>query len=216
MALGFLAAIPLYPLLAPGRGVPAVRAVLRARAVDHGIPGARPHPRRAAHAQGARRRARAGSGVRRRRHGLAPARGGLGGRRRPAARSGEVLRRARADGLLRRLHVRPSCRRILSQVSTAFDEAGHVPAAWLTAIFVGVLGSSFLAQRIGVATIFGAFVFGVVMPRRADLNGEVTERLESFVVHGAPAALLRRQRPQGRRRGARLGRALARRRSASS
>jgi K+:H+ antiporter len=73
-------------------------------------------------------------------------------------------------------------RRALAHVSAAYDEAGHVPSVWMTAIFVGVLGSAFIAQWIGVAAIFGAFVFGVVMPRRADLSGEVTERLESFVV----------------------------------
>jgi Kef-type K+ transport system membrane component KefB len=73
-------------------------------------------------------------------------------------------------------------RRILARVSRAYDEAGHIPSEWIAAIFVGILLSAFLAQQIGIAAIFGAFVMGLIMPRRADLTGEVTERIESFVV----------------------------------
>jgi hypothetical protein len=73
-------------------------------------------------------------------------------------------------------------RRLLARVSTAYDEAGHVPPGWIAAIFVGVLLSAYLAQQIGIAAIFGAFVMGMIMPRRADLTGEVSRRVEDFVV----------------------------------
>jgi Kef-type K+ transport system membrane component KefB len=73
-------------------------------------------------------------------------------------------------------------RPLLSRVSRAYDEVGHVPAGWIAAVFVGVLLSSFAAQRIGVAAIFGAFVMGLIMPRRADLTQDVTRRIEDFVV----------------------------------
>jgi Kef-type K+ transport system membrane component KefB len=73
-------------------------------------------------------------------------------------------------------------RPLLARVSRAYDEAGHVPAGWIAAIFVGVLLSSFAAQRIGIAAIFGAFVMGLIMPRRADLTHDVTRRVEDFVV----------------------------------
>jgi Kef-type K+ transport system membrane component KefB len=76
------------------------------------------------------------------------------------------------------LAVRP----LLARVSRAYDEAGHVPGGWVAAIFVGVLLSSFAAQRIGIAAIFGAFVMGLIMPRRADLTHDVTRRVEDFVV----------------------------------
>jgi Kef-type K+ transport system membrane component KefB len=73
-------------------------------------------------------------------------------------------------------------RPLLARVSRAYDEAGHLPGGWVAAIFVGVLLSSFAAQRIGIAAIFGAFVMGLIMPRRADLTHDVTRRLEDFVV----------------------------------
>jgi Kef-type K+ transport system membrane component KefB len=73
-------------------------------------------------------------------------------------------------------------RPLLARMSRAYDEAGHVPGGWVVAIFVGVLLSSFAAQRIGIAAIFGAFVMGLIMPRRADLTRDVTRRVEDFVV----------------------------------
>ncbi len=73
-------------------------------------------------------------------------------------------------------------RRLLGRVSKAYDEVGQVPTLWLGAIFVGVLLSAFVAQQIGIAAIFGAFLMGLIMPRRAGLTADVSERFESFVV----------------------------------
>ena len=73
-------------------------------------------------------------------------------------------------------------RRLLERVSKAYDEVGHVPTLWLGAIFVGVLLSAYVAQQIGIAAIFGAFIMGLIMPRRAGLTADVSERFESFVV----------------------------------
>jgi Sodium/hydrogen exchanger family len=67
-------------------------------------------------------------------------------------------------------------------VSAAFDQAGHVPTGWVAAILVGVLLSAYVASWIGLAAIFGAFVMGLILPRRADLTQEVTRRLEDLVV----------------------------------
>jgi Kef-type K+ transport system membrane component KefB len=72
-------------------------------------------------------------------------------------------------------------RRLLQRVSAAYDEAGHLPAAWIALIFVGVLLSSWATGFIGVAPIFGAFVMGLIMPRRADLSNDVSRRIEDFV-----------------------------------
>lgn len=73
-------------------------------------------------------------------------------------------------------------RRLLGRVSKAYDEVGHVPTLWLGAIFVGVLLSAYVAQQIGIAAIFGAFIMGLIMPRRAGLTADVSARFESFVV----------------------------------
>ena len=55
-------------------------------------------------------------------------------------------------------------------------------AIWLAAIFVCVLFSAYVAQQIGIAAIFGAFIMGLIMPRHAGLTDDVNRRLEDFVV----------------------------------
>jgi len=80
--------------------------------------------------------------------------------------------------LLMLLVVRP----IIGRVSGAYDEAGRIPPGWLAILFAGVLLSAFATEEIGIALIFGAFLMGMIMPRRADLTEDVTGRLEDFVV----------------------------------
>ena len=45
-----------------------------------------------------------------------------------------------------------------------------------------MLLSAYVAQQIGIAAIFGAFVMGLIMPRHAGLTDDVSSRLEDFVV----------------------------------
>jgi Kef-type K+ transport system membrane component KefB len=73
-------------------------------------------------------------------------------------------------------------RRLLGRVSRAYDEVGQVPILWIGVIFVCVLLSAFVSQQIGIAAIFGAFVMGLIMPRRAGLTEDVSRRFENFVV----------------------------------
>lgn len=73
-------------------------------------------------------------------------------------------------------------RPLLGRVSTAYDEAGRVPGAWIAAIFAGVLISAYITEEIGIAVIFGAFIMGMIMPRNAGLTEDVTNRIEDFVV----------------------------------
>ena len=73
-------------------------------------------------------------------------------------------------------------RRVIGRVSMAYDEAGRVPGAWITAIFAGVLLAAYTTEEIGIALIFGAFVMGAIMPRHAGLSEDVTHRMEDFVV----------------------------------
>ena len=48
-----------------------------------------------------------------------------------------------------------------------------MPAGWISAIFAGVLIAAYVSMKTGVAAIFGAFVMGLAMPRRADLSHDV-------------------------------------------
>jgi len=72
--------------------------------------------------------------------------------------------------------------RVLSRMSTAYDEVGQFSILWLGTIFVCVLLAAYTAQQIGIAAIFGAFIFGLIMPRRAGLTDEVGRTFEKFVV----------------------------------
>ncbi|MEK6328018.1 MAG: cation:proton antiporter [Actinomycetota bacterium] len=80
--------------------------------------------------------------------------------------------------LLMGFAVRP----LLARVSEAYDEAGRVPPGWIAAIFAGILLSAYTTEEIGIALIFGAFIMGMIMPRRAELTEDVTRRVEDFVV----------------------------------
>jgi Kef-type K+ transport system membrane component KefB len=73
-------------------------------------------------------------------------------------------------------------RPVLRRLATAYEEAGTIPAGWVVTIFLSVITIAFLAQQAGVAAIFGAFIAGLAMPRRADLTHDISRRIEEFVV----------------------------------
>jgi hypothetical protein len=73
-------------------------------------------------------------------------------------------------------------RRIIARMATAYDEVGRMPGAWFAAIIIGVLLSAYVTEEINIAFIFGGFIFGMIMPRHARMNEEVTRRIDDFVV----------------------------------
>ena len=73
-------------------------------------------------------------------------------------------------------------RRIVARMATAYDEVGRIPGAWFAAIIIGVLLSAYVTEEINIAFIFGGFIFGMIMPRHARLNEEITRRIDDFVV----------------------------------
>ena len=114
------------------------------------------------------------------------------------AGSGDSARRARGRRARGAVHGgddprRPAAARTASRRPTT--RSATCRRSGSAAIFVGVLLSAFVAQQIGIAAIFGAFVMGLIMPRRAGLTEDVSERFENFVVARPAAALLRRHRP---------------------
>ncbi|MDT7546498.1 MAG: hypothetical protein QOE99_2608 [Actinomycetota bacterium] len=78
------------------------------------------------------------------------------------------------------LVVRPQLRRLV----TAYERAGRLTPNILAVVLVGFLLCSYLTDRIGIHSIFGAFVFGVVMPRENSqkLFHEILEKLEQVSV----------------------------------
>jgi Kef-type K+ transport system membrane component KefB len=74
------------------------------------------------------------------------------------------------------LGVGPLLRRTL-EAASAREEPGRSAVA---AVLVVLLASALATELIGIHALFGAFMAGVVMPRRPRFRGYLTERLEEF------------------------------------
>ncbi|MGY1743216.1 MULTISPECIES: cation:proton antiporter domain-containing protein [unclassified Blastococcus] len=73
---------------------------------------------------------------------------------------------------------------LLSLLVSRYERFGQLTPEMLAVVLIGILGSAWVTEQIGIHFIFGAFVFGVIMPRQgaARLNHEVIDRLESVSV----------------------------------
>ena len=78
------------------------------------------------------------------------------------------------------LVVRPLLKLLVSR----YERFGRLTPEMLALVLVGILGSAWVTEEIGIHFIFGAFVFGVVMPRQGAgaLNHEIIDRLEQVSV----------------------------------
>jgi Kef-type K+ transport system membrane component KefB len=72
----------------------------------------------------------------------------------------------------------------LERLAKRYREVGRLSPNILAVILVGFLISAYLTSKIGIHSIFGAFVFGVIMPRKdtTDFFHEILERLEQVSV----------------------------------
>ena len=75
-------------------------------------------------------------------------------------------------------------RPLLKKLVTYHDRFGRLTPDMLALVLIGLLASSWVAEEIGIHFIFGAFVFGVVMPRKgaAQMTHEIVDRLEQVSV----------------------------------
>lgn len=71
-------------------------------------------------------------------------------------------------------------RPLLARLVAWHARAGRITPDILAVVLAGLLASAWITEVIGVHAIFGAFLFGAVMPRRdaAALTREILERLE--------------------------------------
>jgi Kef-type K+ transport system membrane component KefB len=76
--------------------------------------------------------------------------------------------------------VRPALRRL----NDWYHRVGRLTPDILAVVLIGVLVSAYVTEIIGIHAIFGAFIFGAVMPRQgaADMTREILERLEQVSV----------------------------------
>ncbi|WP_307828563.1 cation:proton antiporter [Antrihabitans sp. YC2-6] len=76
--------------------------------------------------------------------------------------------------------VKPQLARLLDW----YKRAGRVTPDMLAIILVGILLSALITERIGIHEIFGAFLFGAIMPRKGaqEFTREILDRLEQMSV----------------------------------
>ncbi len=60
--------------------------------------------------------------------------------------------------------------------------SGRLSQVWVAVIFIGVITSATITEVIGIHNIFGAFLFGAVMPQRRVFVRDLAEKTEDFTV----------------------------------
>jgi len=76
------------------------------------------------------------------------------------------------------LAVRP----LLERLGRLHEDQGRLSGTVMAVLFVGLVLSALATDRIGIHAIFGAFLFGAIMPQRSELIEELFEKLEDFSV----------------------------------
>ena len=101
-----------------------------------------------------------------------------------AAHGGDALPRILGEtaglGIVLMVVVRPALRRLVGW----YQRAGRLTPDLLAVVLAGLLLSAWATAEIGIHTIFGAFMFGAIMPREgsAQLFRDILERLEQLSV----------------------------------
>ena len=70
-------------------------------------------------------------------------------------------------------------RRLLAGLGRHYERAGRLTATSLTLVLLGVLGCALLTELIGIHALFGAFLFGALLPRHSPLVRDLREQLEA-------------------------------------
>ena len=73
-------------------------------------------------------------------------------------------------------------RRLLKMLAARHEATGHLTVDQVAAVVVGLLLSAYATERIGVHAIFGAFLFGSIMPHSSRMTRELTDKIEDFTV----------------------------------
>lgn len=73
-------------------------------------------------------------------------------------------------------------RRLLALFARRCERTGRLTVDQVAVIVVGLLLSAYVTERIGIHSIFGAFVFGAIMPHHSRMTRDLTDRIEDFTV----------------------------------
>ena len=99
-------------------------------------------------------------------------------------RSGSAMQAAKALGLaavFAALMVTGG-RRLLARLAHRYERSGRVSVDQVAVVVVGLLVSAYVTEWIGIHAIFGAFVFGAIMPHGSHMTHELTDKIEDFTV----------------------------------
>ncbi|KAL4560595.1 hypothetical protein LXL04_032748 [Taraxacum kok-saghyz] len=73
--------------------------------------------------------------------------------------------------------VRPT----MDRIATRCSNHGQVEEGYVCLTLAGVMLSGFMTDLIGIHSIFGAFVFGLMIPKRGEFSERLIRRIEDFV-----------------------------------
>ena len=72
--------------------------------------------------------------------------------------------------------------RFLKKLAKHYDRTGKLSQLLVAAIYLAVVASALITEKIGIHFIFGAFLLGAVMPKNGGLTRELAEKTEDFVL----------------------------------
>jgi K+:H+ antiporter len=73
-------------------------------------------------------------------------------------------------------------RRVLSRLDLVYQRRGRITQDMLALILLLVLVSAWVTEHLGIHALFGAFLIGVIMPKRQDFTRSLSEKLEDVTV----------------------------------
>jgi Kef-type K+ transport system membrane component KefB/nucleotide-binding universal stress UspA family protein len=73
-------------------------------------------------------------------------------------------------------------RPVLHRVSSYYERRGALSGTFLAMLFAGLLASALVTDKLKIHVIFGAFLFGAIMPHDSGFVRDLTEKLEDFSV----------------------------------
>ncbi|XP_071719997.1 cation/H(+) antiporter 20-like [Rutidosis leptorrhynchoides] len=80
------------------------------------------------------------------------------------------------------LIIRPTMSRVARQCTkTKTSSHDHMEEFYVCLTLAGVMLSGFMTDLIGIHAIFGAFVFGLMIPKKGEFAGKLIRRIEDFV-----------------------------------
>ncbi len=73
-------------------------------------------------------------------------------------------------------------RPLIARVASVKPDRGRIGATVMSGLLVALFLSAWATEAIGIHAIFGAFMFGAVLPRSHSIAAQITERLEDVTV----------------------------------